>query len=368
MNTIYFYGSFPNDSEPFCGGGEEGNLRTVLVLKLLGYKVRIVRKIRCKFRRNRLVKLVTYPFRFAIGLVIFANMLLFGSRKAIVHISGFYGPTIFSEYFLTLLSRMLGYKFVYEMRGGGAEPFHNNGSALYRQCFQSIIGKAEMIFSQGIENETFLRRLTDTPIFYYPNFIEQSELLDSLPQKPKDVVNLVYFGRIVPQKNVRLIVDIATIIQKQMNASLTIIGSGDKSYEVEVQTAMKNQLKTGTYTFISGHSHKQIKNLLLDKHFLLFPSVLDREGHSNTITEAMSCGVVPIASPQGFSRTVIGDSCLIIDNLTAQSYADRVVDIMSNKSFDKFSGFVFARIADNYSEKIIGERLRVQYTELFSRQ
>lgn len=368
MDTIYFFGSFPNNSEPFCGGGEEGNLRTVLLLRRLGHKVRIVKKLRCKANASRFVKNSTYPFRLTIGVLLFANLLLFGSRKALVHISGFYGPTIFSEYLLALLSRMFGYKYIYEMRGGGAETFHNNGSSLYRRCFQSIIDNAKVIFSQGIENGPFLRRLTDTPIFYYPNFIRQDELPGSLPQKPTDIVNLVYFGRIVPQKNVRLIVDIATIIQQHVNASLTIIGNGDKNYEAEVQSAMERQLKAGTFTFIPGHSHKQMKNLLLDKHFLLFPSFLDREGHSNTITEAMSCGVVPISSPQGFSRAVVGNASLIIDGLSAQNYATRVLEIIDNKLFDNISKSVFDRVADNFSEKEVGERLKSQYDKLFERQ
>ena len=295
----------------------------------------------------------------------FANLLLFGSRKALVHISGFYGPTIFSEYLLALLSRMFGYKYIYEMRGGGAETFHNNGSSLYRRCFQSIIDNAKVIFSQGIENGPFLRRLTDTPIFYYPNFIRQDELPGSLPQKSTDIVNLVYFGRIVPQKNVRLIVDIATIIQQHVNASLTIIGNGDKNYEAEVQSAMERQLKAGTFTFIPGHSHKQMKNLLLDKHFLLFPSVLDREGHSNTITEAMSCGVVPISSPQGFSRTVVGDASLIIDGLSAQNYATRVLEIIESENYAMLSNQVYERIRNNYLEDVVSVKLNSIYKKLF---
>ena len=101
--TVYFFGSLPNGVEPYYGGGEVGNKRTVDMLRQFGFKVRIVRKLRCKLTASQFVKLITYPFRAAIGVGAFLGLLLFGSRKAIVHISGFYGPTIFFEYILSVM-------------------------------------------------------------------------------------------------------------------------------------------------------------------------------------------------------------------------------------------------------------------------
>jgi glycosyltransferase involved in cell wall biosynthesis len=51
----------------------------------------------------------------------------------------------------------------------------------------------------------------------------------------------------------------------------------------------------------------------------------------------MSCGVVPVSSPQGFSRTVIGNDCLIVNELSAQAYADRVLEILSDGSFSELA-------------------------------
>ncbi|MBR4214726.1 MAG: glycosyl transferase family 1, partial [Bacteroidales bacterium] len=151
--TVYFFGSLPNGVEPYYGGGEIGNQRTVNMLRGFGYKVRVVKKLRCKLTASQFVKLITYPFRAAIGVGAFLGLLLFGSRKAIVHISGFYGPTIFFEYILAEAANLLGYKIIYEMRGGGAEAYHKSGSAIYRLCFARIVRKARVIFSQGVENE-----------------------------------------------------------------------------------------------------------------------------------------------------------------------------------------------------------------------
>ena len=78
----------------------------------------------------------------------------------------------------------------------------------------------------------------------------------------------------------------------------------------------------------------------------------------------MSCGVVPISSPQGFSRTVIGDNRMIVDDLTAQSYADRVLEIMADGTFSQLSEFVYERIKSNYTQAVIEKNLREQYEML----
>ena len=363
--TVYFFGSLPNGVEPYYGGGEVGNKRTVDMLRQFGFKVRIVRKLRCKLTASQFVKLITYPFRAAIGVGAFLGLLLFGSRKAIVHISGFYGPTIFFEYILVEAANLLGYKIIYEMRGGGAEAYHKSGSAVYRLCFARIVRKAKVIFSQGVENEPLLKSISDTPIFYYPNFVEASYLPSALPQKPENVVNLIYFGRIEPQKNVKLIVEAAAILQKKTDISLTIIGKGQHGYVSEVIRQMEQTLKPGTYTFISGYARIGIRNILFDKHFLIYPSTLAREGQSNSITESMSCGVVPVSSPQGFSRTVIGNDRLIVNELSAQAYADRVLEILSDGSFSELSQFVYERIKSNYTQAVIEPKLREQYERLW---
>ena len=360
--TVYFFGSLPNGVEPYYGGGEVGNKRTVDMLRQFGFKVRIVRKLRCKATTSRLVKVATYPFRFAMAILGFATVLLFGSRKAIVHISGFYGPTILCEYILVELANLLRYKIIYEIRGECVEAYQTTGFKFQRICFARILRVAKSIFSQGIESEQFLRSFTKNPIFHYPNYVEEGYMPSVLPQKPQGVVNLIYFGRIEPQKNVSLIVEVASILQKSIDISLTIIGKGKHAYVDDMVQQMEQTLKPGTYTFISGYARIGIRTLLLDKHFLIFPSA--REGQSNSITESMSCGVVPVSSPQGFSRTVIGNNRLIVNELSAQAYADRVLEILSDGSFNGLSQFVYERIKSNYTQAVIEPKLREQYERL----
>lgn len=366
MNTVYFYGSFPSKGTAFCGGGEIGNLRTVQMLRQFGYKVRIVKKYRCKWESTpHIIRLLSYPFRFALSFFQFASLLIFGNRKAIVHISGFYGVVVYSEYLFVLAAKLLGYKVVYEMRGGGAEQFYKNGNSIYRHCFRFIVRKSFYIFSQGIENEAFLRTLTSVPIFYYPNYLASDFISQHTSKKIDNILHIIYLGRFSPEKNVQLIVDATAILQKHQQADLTIIGTGEKKYVESIRQSMQKQLCNNSFSIIDSAPHDAIGKYLTNKHFILFPSQLEREGQSNTITEAMGYGIVPIASPQGFTRTLVGNDNLIIEDLSAESYANKVLEIVQSGKYESLSKQMHERICNNFTEDIIKPKLKAQYDLLF---
>jgi glycosyltransferase involved in cell wall biosynthesis len=109
---------------------------------------------------------------------------------------------------------------------------------------------------------------------------------------------------------------------------------------------------------LPGCSHDELKTVFADKHFYVFPSQQEREGQSNAVTEAMSQGVIPIASPQGFSRSTIGDDYLIVDELTAEAYAERIAEIIRKREIEKYSQFVRKRFLENYTEKAVFGRMR----------
>ena len=51
---------------------------------------------------------------------------------------------------------------------------------------------------------------------------------------------------------------------------------------------------------------ERICDELQKAHFFVFPSQEKMEGHSNSLTEAMTFGVVPIVSAAGFNASIVG--------------------------------------------------------------
>ena len=57
-------------------------------------------------------------------------------------------------------------------------------------------------------------------------------------------------------------------------------------------------------------------------------------------------------------------SDLIVNELSAQAYADRVLEILADGSFGQLSEFVYNRIKANYTQAVIEPQLREQYEKL----
>ena len=366
QKTVYFTGSLPRKGETPFGGGEVGNSRTIRMLEEAGYKVIPVRKLRSNAEDSRMKNLITYPLRTLVNIVKWFFVLLFGTRKdSVAHVSGFYGSTIFVETMQVFIAKLCGYRLIYELRGGGATQYYDNGSNIYRQQFRYILNKADYLFSQGKENEPLLQSLCNKPIYHYPNCVQQEFYPSVLPIKPKDKVNLLFFGRMEKEKNPMLIVDTAALLQKLFdNITLTMLGNGQQELLHQVKTRMSDKLEEGSYQLLPGCEHEQLREVFADKHFYIFPSIQPHEGQSNAVTEVMSYGIIPIASPQGFNRSTIGDDYLIVDELTSEAYAERIAEIIRKGEIEKYSRFVRQRFMDNYTEQVVFERTRKMYQSI----
>lgn len=227
--------------------------------------------------------------------------------------------------------------------------------------------KADYLFSQGKENEILLRLLCSTPLFYYPNCVSQNFYPNVLPAKPDSCINLLFFGRIETAKNPLLIVETASLLQRKFeNVKLTMIGNGQKDLLEQVRSKMEETLEAGSFVLLPGREHDELQEIMNDLHFYIFPSVQPRAGQSNAVTEVMSYGIIPIASPQGFNKSTIRDDNLIVETLAAEAYAERIASIVSNGEIKHYSEFVRKRFLENYTEGVVFENTRKEYERMFN--
>lgn len=363
--TIYFYATLPKQGKIPYGGGEVGNVRTIRMFCEAEYKVVRMRQRKALAEWGRFRTLASYPFRLLAGWSEVFCKMVFASRKSLAHLTGFAGVTIFNEFILMYIMKMLGFKVVYELRGGGAICFWKNGSAFYRKMFSYLLNNACYIFVQGKENIPLIDSICKTPVYHYANCVEEGFAPNVLPKKPNDKINLFFFGRCEDNKHVDMIVEVAAMVQKAVpNVFLTVVGNGQKSYIDMVKDKMQQLLQAGTYSYLPGCSHEELPSILVDKHFYIFPSTQPREGQSNSVTECMSYGIVPIASPQGFNRSTIGDDYLIIDDLKAEKYAERIIEIVKAGKCYQYSKQMFDQFQSNFTQKIVFERTLGVYEKI----
>lgn len=368
MPRIYFFANFGNWNRQPYGGGEIGNRRTLEMMRKAGYDVRLIEKYNQVFRHT-LYDAFVIIWLMVWNIIKFFFILLFGRRKnSLVHIAGFYGSTIYFERILVGISHVLGYRTIYEMRGGGATFHYNKGTKVYKHFFEATISQADTIFSQGQENKPLIDSIAPKKhFFYYPNCVMRDFCPDTYPNKPTEHINLLYFGRVSKQKNVDVVVDTFNLLAaKYDNIYLDIVGNcTEPAYAEEIMHRINTSNYAKRITMHPACDHNKLKEHLYDKHIYLFPTTEPREGHSNALTEAMSWGLIPIATDMGFNRTIVGDDALIVETLSPESFATIISHIIENGIVPKLSKHAYQRIQNNYTEEIIYSRLKEEYKSLF---
>ncbi len=362
---IFMYATLPKIGQAPFGGGEVGNMRTIRMLREAGFDITTIRQRKADATWGKKRVLLSYPFRLLAGWSETFCKLFFGSRNSLVHLSGFAGKTIFNEYVLMHIMKVMGYKVIYELRGGGAIDFWASGSSRYRKMFSYLLKEACYVFVQGKENIPLVTSISKTPVFHYANCVEDSFAPKHMPKKPTNQINLLFYGRVEENKHVDLIVETAAKVQKTIpNVYLTIVGNGKADYVERVKSMMQSLLKPESFTYISGCKHEDLPALLTDKHFYIFPSTQPREGQSNSVTECMAYGIIPIASPQGFNRSTIGDDALIVNDLTADAYADRIIGIINSGKCQYYSVQVFERFRHKFTQDVVFKKTLAVYKKI----
>lgn len=349
---VYFFAKVGNLKKIPYGGGEVGNRRTMQMLKELGYGVRLISRY-YNYNKKSLWTYLLIIVGDIVSVIKMCLVLIFKKRwNAVVHISGFTGQYMPLEFSSVLLAKLLGYNTTYEIRGGGIEANYLKGSSLYKWMFKTTVRTADTVFSQGLENKELINSVCNTRFFHYPNCVNSDFMPMSCPNKPNDIINIIYVGRLSPQKNIDVVVEtVHRLVKSGYTVNIDIIGEGEdcKDYVDNLKKYVTDNRLQDICIFHGKLSKKDMKPYFEKAHFFLFPTEEKREGQSNSLTETMSFGIVPIASSQGYNRSTISNDYLIEDKLNAKAYASKIIEIHQSGTFSKLSNEMYNRIRNNYT-------------------
>jgi len=122
--------------------------------------------------------------------------------------------------------------------------------------------------------------------------------------------HIFYLGRLKRFKGVHLIVRaMAQVIREIPNAKLSIVGSGDANYVLELARLVDNlnlSKNIDFYNFGLGDSIQQKVEIMQEAWALVFPSA--REGFGLVVVEANACGTPTIAADVPGLRETVRDN------------------------------------------------------------
>lgn len=365
---IYFFAKFGDLNGKPYGGGEVGNRRTLEMLQKCGYDVHLIPRY-CNYKRKSLwVYLQMIIGDLLSVLLLFCTLLFKKRRNSVVHVSGFTGLYMPLEYLAVFLASLEGYKVTYEIRGGGIIDNYDKGSRIYKFLFGKTIQIADNIWSQGEENKSLIEKLKADHFFYYPNCVKPDFMPSKCPKKEGLGVNIVYLGRICPMKNVFTMLQTVLLLKNTYpDVRFDVIGDGKDfpEYEQKCLSFVKDNNLSQNCIFHGKLNANEMKPILEKSVFFLFPSEEPREGQSNSLTEIMSFGIIPIASSQGYTRRIVDSDELIENNLSASAYADIVRTLYNKDDVNRLSAKMYIRIAQSFTYNSVLESVRLEYSNIF---
>jgi glycosyltransferase involved in cell wall biosynthesis len=361
---VLFYAPLNNSMKSYkYGGGEVGCKRTKEILIKNNYNVITIKKPILKSDLLSSKFLILIKFINSWFKLIFH---LFENNIKSIHIVGFYKTHVIFEWIILITSKIFRKKIIYEIRNGGMINEYKNGNFLYRFLFRSILYQTNAILCQGENYVTFIKKEFGINSYYYPNFIMNKYIFEKkIFRKKSKIINLIYFGRIVQEKNIEFIIDICQHLKfLNIKFNLDLIGSSEPSY---YRYLLKKIDSASINCFINFHGKKdfvEIIKILKKSHFFIFPSKEKNEGHSNAITEAMAFGVIPIVSNYGFNKNVVNDDDLVIEKFNPIIYTEKILNIWLENKWSEKSNQVYKRILENYTEEIVSKTLLGLYDNL----
>ena len=283
------------------------------------------------------------------------------SRKnsAFFHMS-FSGSLVPYEFVLTLLVKIMGFKSILYLQGGQFMDAYINGSKMHRWMFREVMNMQETVFFEGKEGMDMVKSLTQTPLSYFPGYALEESIPTTIDKDIKGKIGIIYFGRIAPNKKIDIIIETFNLLcKKKHELYLTIIGGAGQSKEyVKYIDSMIdnspykehiNRYGLSPFSFILEQMKKNI--------FYLFPTKERCEGHSNSLTEAMSQGLIPIVSDWHFNASVVGDRRLVVEGYEPNSYAECIEKLLDKTIIGQLSNKMLQRVRENFSYKIVMGRI-----------
>lgn len=355
--TVIFYSPLGKDLSPDkIGGIESASYRTIQTLTDAGLRVIPLKKPVLRKRKTVYLMQLFSTWIKLLGL-------LFKNKYAILHVVGVYRELMYIELLFILSAKILGHKTVYDIRNGDMIKEYEKRGGVYKRGMLSLLRHSDSNLCQGINYVHFIEKNISKSAIYFPNYLQDRFLADGYPQRDMRQCRLVYFGRIVASKNIELILDIYGILYKRgVSLTLDLIGGCSDMYKNKLEIKMKKLgLPDGCIRFWGRTEFNVFIPYLKTCHFFLFPSNEAREGHSNALTEAMGCGIVPVVSDAGFNRHIVGDDTLVITALRADIYADTVYRIWMNNEWETYSHKMYTRVVDNFSESCVRDTLLSAY-------
>ena len=201
------------------------------------------------------------------------------------------------------------------------------------------------------------------PLSFNPSDITKSK------EKAVKKMRLLFVGRIVPLKNLHILLDAINIVKKEIpEIEFTIVGEeisgrlyGDVGYKQKLESLIDTLEIKENVKFVGWKTEKELWNIYQNSDLFLFASTYENFGLP--LLEAAHFGLPLVSTDVGVAKDLINENKggNIISKLDANEYAQKIITLLKNDlTYQEASKFVLDE-SKNFSIKLITKK----YEEIY---
>jgi glycosyltransferase involved in cell wall biosynthesis len=236
--------------------------------------------------------------------------------------------------------------------------------ALLRRWVDAII-----VLDKEMEAEALSAGFPAHRVYSMFNGIETSSFVPSLSREDakaalgmSDKILVLYLGRLVSQKSLTTLLEAMNLaVQSCPNLHLMLVGDGSRQ---EFLQALVASLDIQSHVTFAG-KQTNVKPYLNAADIFTLPS--EKEGMSNALLEAMSAGLVCLATPVGASSQMLnyGQCGLLLPVGDIYAWGKALVDLGSDpKRRAELGRAAHQRVMAEYDLSVVGARYEAFYQNL----
>ena len=261
------------------------------------------------------------------------------------------------------IATLLGKPYIVSLRGSDV-PFYNSrfknlDKYFFRYLSKLIWKKAKTVIanSQGLK-ELAQKTAPNQEIQVIHNGVDTNEFKFSKTKEKSRNLRILCVARLIRRKGIDYLIKALGKLKNQ-GFILTIIGDG-KERESLVSLAKKLKIDSKV-KFLGPVPHPEIIKYYQQNDIFILPSL--NEGMSNTVLEAMACGLPIIATNVGGSRELVKDNGFIVKPKSILEIKNAIENYLNKHSLLLEQGKISIEIA----EKMSWQDVTKQYLEIYKK-
>ncbi|MFA5333564.1 MAG: glycosyltransferase family 4 protein [Candidatus Nanoarchaeia archaeon] len=221
----------------------------------------------------------------------------------------------------------------------------------FKHLSRRVWAKAVKVIANSKGLKELALKTLSKEISIIPNGVDTNEFKPLINKKLIFPLKLVSTGRLIERKGYNYLIE---AIKGNENVELTLIGEGNLMNE------LKNQAKScnSNVKFLGKKSHEEVVKLLPKFDVFVMPSL--NEGMSNSVLEAMACGLPVITTNVGGSEELIKGNGFIVNKADKESLKVAINNFLADSFLIKSLGNISRKLAQKMSwNKVAKQYLKV---------